>query len=156
MKTLKRCAWIIVPAILLLFLLEPLAFAGKGGNKGSGYNKGNSGKTTGNTPPGWERGKKTGWQGGKYPPGWSKWNKKKQKKWSVDRDEAHVDIRRTCERYRIRETKRNQISEAFDEAIAGGLAIDGARKKLVSALQNKSNRKKILVDTLGAVHDLLD
>lgn len=156
MKTLKARAWIIVPALLILFLLEPLAFAGKGGSKGSGYSKGNQKKTAAETPPGWDKGKKTGWQGGKYPPGWSGWSKEKQKKWSSDRDEALTDIRRTCDRYRIRETKRNQISEAFDEAIAGGIAIDGARKKLVSALENTTDRKKILADTLEAVHDLLD
>ena len=129
--------------------LEPVAYAKKGGGKGS-YKKAETG-----TPPGWSRGKKTGWAGGKYPPGWSKWDKKKKDKWVYDRDEAQSEINRVCIRYRIETPKRNQISEAFDEAIVGGKQIDEARKKLVGALMNTTDRKKIVADTFEAVSNIL-
>lgn len=149
MKTFKTISVILCVALVCSLALESVTYAKKGGSKGS-YKKSESG-----TPPGWSRGKKTGWAGGKYPPGWSKWDGKKKEKWVYDRDEAQTEINRVCIRYRIEEPKRNQISEAFDEAIVGGMAIDGARRKLVSAIENKKDRKKIVADTFEAVSDLL-
>lgn len=150
MKTFKIISLIVCTALLCSLALEPAAFAKKGGAKKS-YEKHESG-----TPPGWSRGKKTGWGGGKYPPGWSKWDEKKKQKWVYDRDEAQSEINGVCVRYRIDEQKRNQISEAFDQAIVGGMVIADSKDKLVSALKNGTSRKKIVADTFEAVHDILD
>lgn len=110
---------------------------------------------TESTPPGWSKGKKTGWGSGKYPPGWSKWDKKKRTKWSNDRDEAVTDIRHVCTTYSITQIKRNEITEAFSEAIAGGLIINDARKKLVTALKDKERRRELMIDTTQSVLELL-
>lgn len=107
------------------------------------------------TPPGWQHGKKTGWHGGKYPPGWSKWDKKKQTQWIGDRDHAIDEIDRISITYKIPSPKRNEISDAFGQAIAGGLIINDAKDKLVGALKNGDSRKSLMIDTTQAVLDLL-
>jgi hypothetical protein len=150
MERFKVISLIVCAAMVCSLALEPVAFAKKGGSKKS-YEKHESG-----TPPGWSKGKKTGWGGGKYPPGWSKWDEKKKQKWVSDRDEAQSEINIVCARYRIDEQKRNEISEAFDQAIVGGKVIYDAKDKLVTALKNGTSRKKIVADTFEAVHDILD
>lgn len=150
MKTFKVISMIVCSAMVCSLALEPVAFAKKGGSKKS-YEKHESG-----TPPGWSRGKKTGWAGGQFPPGWSKWDEKKKEKWVSDRDQAQYEINRITVRYNITEKKRNEISEAFDQAIVGGKVIADSKDKLVSALKNSTSRKKIVADTFEAIHDILD
>ncbi len=150
MKTFKIVSLIACAVLVCSLALEHAAFAKKGGAKKS-YQKSESG-----TPPGWSKGRKTGWGGGKYPPGWSKWDEKKKQKWVSNRDEAQVEINRICVRYRIDEKKRNEISEAFDQAIVGGKVIANSKDRLVSALKNGTSRKKIVADTFEAIHDILD
>jgi len=110
---------------------------------------------TASTPPGWHHGKKTGWHGGKYPPGWSKWDKQKQTIWIGDRDHAFDEINRVTIVYKIPSPKRNEIADAFSEAIAGGLIINDAKDKLVGALKNEDSRKALMIDTTQSVLDLL-
>lgn len=112
-------------------------------------------QSTTSTPPGWEHGKKTGWHGGKYPPGWTKWDKKKQDKWVYDRDHAYNEIYRVTTLYKIPDPKRNEITEAFGQAIAGGLVINDAKDKLVGALERPESRKALMIDTTQSVLDLL-
>ncbi len=150
MTALKNLSIIVCAALVLSLALEPAAFGKKGGSKGASYNKSEAG-----TPPGWSRGRKTGWAGGKYPPGWSKWDEKKKDRWMYDRYLAQTEIERICVRYRIEEPKRNQIAEAFDQAIVGGKVIDDSRKKLISAIENTKDRKKIVADTFEAVSQIL-
>lgn len=107
------------------------------------------------TPPGWSRGKKTGWGGGAYPPGWSKWDKNRQIQWSSDRDRARGEIRIICDRYRISSAKRNEITNAFNQAIVGGLVINDATSRLTRALENEQSRRNIMIDTTQAVLELL-
>jgi len=157
MKTCRLATLVVMAIVTLSLTLESGAFAGKGNSKAKGHDK----KTytadthTSSTPPGWSRGRKTGWAGGKYPPGWSKWDEKKKDKWMYDRYEAQTEIERICVRYRIAEPKRNQISEAFDQAIVGGKIIDESRKKLISAIENSKDRKRIVADTFEAVSEIL-
>jgi hypothetical protein len=154
MRTAKLATIVVVALIAIAFVFESAALAGKAKGHGKKAYKTESHATS--SPPGWSKGKKTGWAGGKYPPGWSKWDEKKQDKWVSDRDEAQVEIRRVCVRYDIDEQKRNEISEAFDQAIVGGKAIFDSKNKLVSAIMNSGDRKKIVADTFEAIHDILD
>jgi hypothetical protein len=156
---IARVATLVVLALVAVSLtLESGAFAGKGKGKAKGHDK--KAYTTesqaSSTPPGWSKGRKTGWGGGQFPPGWSKWDEKKKEKWVYDRDEAQSEIDRICVRYNIEEQKRNEISEAFDQAIVGGTVIADSKDKLVSALKNGTSRKKIVADTFEAIHDILD
>ena len=110
---------------------------------------------TASTPPGWQHGKKTGWRGGKYPPGWLKWDKNKQTIWISDRDHAYDEIYRLGTIYKIPAPKQNEISQAFSEAVAGGLIINDAKDKLIGALKNEDSRKGLMIDTTQSVLDLL-
>lgn len=107
------------------------------------------------TPPGWSRGRKTGWGGGSYPPGWSKWDKKEQERWVSDRKDSEQEINDVLVRYEVQEFKRNEIIGAFDQAIVGGAAINESRKKLVDALKDGKARRGLMVDTTQQVLDLL-
>lgn len=49
-------------------------------------------------PPGWSKGKKTGWGGHDVPPGWSKWKKKDKKKWEKDLAKARKKARKWAEK----------------------------------------------------------
>ncbi|MBN1282349.1 MAG: hypothetical protein JXA24_01070 [Proteobacteria bacterium] len=146
---------------LLFFAIQPAqAKSDKGYGKGHGKDKSgsvsaHSGQGAESTPPGWSRGKKTGWGDGKYPPGWSKWKEGRKAKWRGDRIAALDEIDSVCQRYRIREDRRSQIRQGFDEAIAGGLIIDDARKKLVSGLADSKQRKEFMVDTAQSVLEFL-
>ncbi len=111
--------------------------------------------TTTGTPPGWSHGKKTGWHGMPYPPGWAKWDKNKQNIWVTDRDRALDDIYVISTRYRIPQPKVNEITQAFGQAVAGGLIINDAKDKLVNALNNENSRKAMMIDTTQSVLELL-
>lgn len=112
-------------------------------------------EATSGTPPGWSHGKKTGWHGSPYPPGWSKWNDKKRKQWSSDREHSLDDIHGIAIKYGIPATKSDEISRAFSQAIAGGLMINDAKDKLVSALNNPDSRKRLMINTTQSVLELL-
>jgi hypothetical protein len=154
----------LVALALTLSLAVPQAAIAKGG-KGKGKSakvvKKKKAKvsqtryTQSKTPPGWNRGKKTGWRGGKYPPGWSKWNDKKQIKWSTDRETAHTYITRTLVSYNIPSTTQNQIRNSFDDAILGGLLVNEARKKLISGLKDPTQRKLFMLNATKNVLDYL-
>ena len=161
MKNLGKLL-LVAAAVVCITMMAASSIHAKGGSgkdKGKGSSVQSSshegGSSQSSTPPGWSRGKKTGWGDGKYPPGWSKWGKNKKNRWRSDRAGALTDIDGVCVRYRIEERKRNQISQAFDEAIAGGLIINEARKKLVAALQNADERRALMIDTTKSVLDLL-
>ncbi|MFA4973253.1 MAG: hypothetical protein WC683_11615 [bacterium] len=114
-----------------------------------------SAKSDSSTPPGWSKGQKTGWGEGKYPPGWSKWDDGKKTKWRSDRTLALDDIDGVCRKHGIGEEERSKIRQGFDEAIAGGLIIDDARKKLVSGLADEKQRRIFMVDTTQSVLEYL-
>lgn len=146
--------------------LSGAALAKKGGNSGKGTPPGQAKKqevtvqvgsagTTTSTPPGWSHGKKTGWQGMPYPPGWSNWDKKKQDTWVNDRDGALDEIHRIALSYKIPTQNVDQITQAFGQAVAGGLVVHDASKKLVNALQDEGERKKLLINTSQNVLELL-
>jgi hypothetical protein len=107
------------------------------------------------TPPGWSHGKKTGWHGSKYPPGWSKWDEGKRKQWTGDRYRADEEIRVISNKYKIPHEKQNEITGAFNEAIAGGLVVNDAKNRLVNALENEASRKSLMIDTTQSVLELL-
>lgn len=154
MKTILKVFVVLgIAALMIAFMqLDSLAKSNKAkkGNHGTIYTS-----ETKSTPPGWSKGKKTGWGGGKYPPGWSKWDEKKRAKWRYDRTEAVTEIRHVCVMHKVSDKKRNEITEAFDEAIAGGLVINDARRKLVNALNDKKRRRGLMIDTTQSVLELL-
>lgn len=164
MKKLLSIIVVCVFAIGLALSVSTLAEAKKGGGKGmekahreqvkkkKAARKQKGAKTT---PYGWSRGKKKGWQGSSYPPGWSKWGKKKKDKWSADRNSSEQDINERLIRYRVEERKRNEILRAYDQAIVGGLAINEARKTMVSALKDEKTRRGLMIDTTQSVLNLL-
>ena len=107
------------------------------------------------TPPGWSKGKKTGWRGSKYPPGWSKWNKNKKDKWVKDRDNAVEEIEVVFVEYQIPERKGNEILNAFEQAIIGGTMVYDAGNRLVTALKDEKQRKNLMIDTTQSVLELM-
>jgi len=154
MKITRSATFAAVVILALSLTLASSADAGK--DKGHSKKSYTTESHATSTPPGWSRGKKTGWAGGQFPPGWSKWDDKKREKWVYDRDQAQSEISRICVRYEIDERKRNEISEAFDQAIVGGKVIADSKDRLVSAIKNSTSRKKIVADTFEAIHDILD
>jgi hypothetical protein len=111
--------------------------------------------TTAGTPPGWSHGKKTGWRGMPYPPGWSKWDKEKQERWETDRNRSLDEIHVIAVGYKIPTPEVDRITQAFGQAVAGGLVINDAQKKLVNALQDENERKKLLINTTQNTLELL-
>ncbi len=107
------------------------------------------------TPPGWSHGKKTGWRGMPYPPGWSKWNSEQQTAWETNRNHALDEIAALANNYKIPTANVDAITQAFGQAVAGGIVINDARKKLVNALQDEGERKKLLINTSQNVLELL-
>lgn len=107
------------------------------------------------TPPGWSEGKKVGWHGSKYPPGWTKWEKNKKAKWIQDRDGAVIIISQTAASYKIPRAKQNEILSAFEEAVVGGVVINNAKDRLVSAMKDENQRKNMMLDTTQTVLELL-
>jgi hypothetical protein len=156
-------------ALGLILAVAPAALAKKGGvppgqakkqaaatdaHHGTHHAEGHRDAPAG-APPGWSHGKKTGWHGSPYPPGWSKWDKEKQHRWTGDRDAAHAEIDRLYERYRIPTPQRNEITDAFNQAIAGGLVINDAKNKLVGALEDEGARRNLMIDTTQSTLELL-
>lgn len=111
--------------------------------------------TTSSRPHGWSQGKKKGWQGSSYPPGWTKWDKNKQERWTVERNSSEDEINETLINYHITEYKRTEILRAYDQAIVGGLAINDARKTMISAIKDEKTRRGLMIDTAQSVMDLL-
>lgn len=116
---------------------------------------GAAGQTTKSTPPGWSKGKKTGWHGMPYPPGWTKWDNKKQNAWVADRNRALDEIYGISIKYRMPNSKVDEITQAFGQAVAGGLVINDAKDKLVNALKNDETRKSLMINTTQSVLELL-
>lgn len=112
-------------------------------------------KTVSSTPYGWSQGRKTGWRGGSYPPGWSKWDKKKQEEWRTYRVRSIEDIDTVLVRYQFPERQSSQIIGAFDQAIAGGMAIDDARRRLISGLKDSTTRRGLMIDAGKQALELL-
>ena len=106
-------------------------------------------------PYGWSRGRKTGWRGGSYPPGWRKWDKDKQTEWKDERVESIEDIDTYLVRYEFPETQSARIVGAFDQAIAGGMAINEARKKIVDGLKDGDVRRNLMIDAAQESLNLL-
>jgi hypothetical protein len=154
---MRKLIGILVVCAMVLSV-SAIVDAKKGGGNGKEkvhkeqVKKENGSKTT---PHGWSQGKKTGWQGSSYPPGWSKWDKKKQETWTADRNESEHEINTWLIRYKIEEAKRTEILSAYDQAIVGGLAINDARKTMVSALKDEKTRRGLMIDTTKSVLDLL-
>jgi hypothetical protein len=110
-----------VITISSIFLIGSLALAG-----GKGKNK------TKSTPPGWEQGKKTGWQGEEKPPGLTeekieKKNKAKMKK--GDQDEA-VEVKEKAEK------KQKKVKEKYESE------IDTEKEKQESEREPAKDKKK--------------
>lgn len=143
--------------IACLFIFSTTLGIAKGVPPGQAKKQGTAVQSsdTTSTPPGWQHGKKTGWHGGKYPPGWSKWDKQKQTIWIGDRDHSIDEINRVTILYKIPSPKRNEIADAFSQAIAGGLIINDAKDKLVHALNDEKSRKALMIDTTQSVLELL-
>lgn len=111
-------------------------------------------KTTG-VPYGWSRGRKTGWRGGSVPPGWQKWDNDRRDDWRRDRVESLQNIDGYLIRYKFPEPQSEQIVSAFDRAIAGGMAINEARKKIVDGLKDGDSRRNLMIDAAQTSLDLL-
>lgn len=163
---MKRIMQVLIVGLVTVGLLtaaQPL-LAKKKGNvpPGQAKKQGSAAVTHGSheaapeeAPPGWSRGEKTGWHGSKYPPGWSKWDKRKRKRWNDDRDSADRDIREISIKYGIPREKQDEITEAFGQAIAGGLIINDAKNKLVKAIQDEKSRRDLMINTTQSILDLL-
>jgi len=149
----------------MVFSVAAIVDAKHGGGNGKGKTKTykvkkkdvseGSSTTSSSRPHGWSQGKKTGWQGSSYPPGWTKWDKKKQEKWTVERNSSEEEIHRILVNYNINEVKRTEILRAYDQAIVGGLAINEASRTMIDALKDEKTRRGLLIDTTKSVLDLL-
>lgn len=163
MKYLTKFLVVLLVGIALLASTEAFAKGGKGQGKSQSKVKvKNKSKTTvqtsstsGSRPPGWDRGKKTGWRGGKYPPGWSKWKEKEQIKWTADRDSAHIEIRRIMNTYNIASRTQDQIRNGFDDAILGGIGVVSGVTRLVSGLKDPNQRKLFMLNSTQNVLEFL-
>ena len=58
-------------------------------------------------------------------------------------------------RYKFPEPQSAQIVGAFDQAIAGGMAIDDARRRIVDGLKDGDMRRNFMIDAAQASLDLL-
>ena len=112
-------------------------------------------KKRGGRPYGWSRGRKTGWRGGSYPPGWSKWNGDKREEWKEDRVESVQRIDTYLVRYEFPERQSEQVVGSFDQAIAGGMAINEASRKIISGLKDGDMRRNLMIDAAQTSLDLL-
>ena len=159
MNSLIRSVVVVTVVFVVLALLSPSASAKNDKSKGKGSSaqssSHSSSKTDSSTPPGWSKGQKTGWGDGQYPPGWSKWDDGRKNKWKTDRSTALDEIDSVSRKYHMDDAMRSQIRQGFDEAIAGGLMIDDARKRLVAGLSDSKQRKEFMVDTAQSVLEYL-
>lgn len=112
-------------------------------------------KVKSSTPPGWSRGRKVGWRGKDYPPGWSKWNEEERTEWMHERDEAVRIIDNEMHHYHFTTHQSYEVIGAFDNAVAGGMAINDARKKLISGIKDSSTRKNLMIDGAQTALELL-
>ncbi|MFH1654677.1 MAG: hypothetical protein ABIE74_11605 [Pseudomonadota bacterium] len=152
----RRSAITILAVVLCILFLASDSFAKKGEKgKPQKSNQSYSKQESTSTPPGWSKGKKTGWGNKGYPPGYSKWNKEKKSKWDKNRVEAHDDIDGYLVRYRFNVKQRDEIQEAFEEAIVGGILINDAKDKIVDAMQDPNKRKRLMINTMQTALELM-
>ncbi len=117
----------------------------------------NFGKTPAkdSTPPGWDQGKKTGWQGGSVPPGWQKWDDNTRTKWLNDSMVATNEILAAANSYHVPETARSQILDGFSQAIVGGIMINDAKDKIIGAMKDNTQRKLLMLNTMQTTLQIL-
>lgn len=118
-------------------------------------NVGTTTKGKKDTPPGWDQGKKTGWNGGSVPPGWQKWDEKTRTKWQNDRVAAANEILAAANTYRFPQTARSQILDGFSQAIVGGVMINDAKDKIIGAMKDDTQRKLLMLNSLQTTIQIL-
>ena len=107
------------------------------------------------TPPGWDQGNKTGWQGGSVPPGWQKWDDKTRTKWQNDRVAATNEIMAVAANYKMPPTAQSQILNGFSQAIVGGILINDAKDKIIGAMKDDTQRKLLMLNSLQTTLQIL-
>ena len=118
---------------------SPTADSKKSGYKPKKLKEKTKAEWEGGTPPGWSRGKKSGWNGTgtppgemkkdgkqnkgidrKYPPGSENWNEKKKEKWNKNVDQAK-------ERIRTKARQKKGTTEEYQESAVR--SIEGATRE---------------------------
>jgi hypothetical protein len=107
-----------------IFLLSSLAVAG---GKGKGKNK--------TQPPGWEQGKKTGWEGEDTPPGLDEEKIEKKQKSRMKGDEAKAKAKGGAE-------KADKETELNEEKAKQEAEIQKQKKKHEAEMKNEQEKMK--------------
>ena len=107
-----------------IFLLSSPALAG---GKAKGKNK--------STPPGWEQGKKTGWQGGEKPPGLNEEEMEKKHKAGMKGEEAGAGMQKQSEE--IRQEAEQEKEKAEQQA-----DIEKQKKKPEAQMNQEKEKMK--------------
>lgn len=112
----------------------------KDADKGEGNGKSHAEKST---PPGWDKGKKTGWRD-EYPPGWDKKSNEEKAKWNTDLESARQDVAKACEEKKMKDEEKTQMQEALERIARKGKAIETAKEETVGAIQKAKSAFEVL------------
>jgi hypothetical protein len=129
-------ATLLIVALPLLISVDSLAGEGKG--KGNGKGKGGD-----DTPPGFDKGKKKGWQDD-YPPGWDKKSDDDKKKWHRDLDDAKVIVIKETERETPKKEEKEKLQEAVERAVRKGKEAKKAAEDVIDKVRKGVNIDVIL------------
>jgi hypothetical protein len=102
-------------------------------------------------PPGWGKGKKTGWGGHDVPPGWSKWKKKDKKKWEKDLAKARKKARKWAEKrsrkYGWAEDREGREADSFyicvDRTARAGVPVEDVEGLVERAINRDMSAEDI-------------
>jgi len=121
----------------LSVLITVTCLAGEGKGKGNGKGKdGDSG------PPGFDKGKKKGWQN-EYPPGWDKKDDNEKKKWHRELEDAKVIVIKETEKETPTKEDKDKLQEAVERAVRKGKEAKKAAEDVIDQV-----RKGVKIDVI--------
>ena len=124
----------------------------EGKDKGKGHGKpehaGKSDETPkgpADRPPGWDKGKKAGWEN-EYPPGWDKKTDEEKALWRKDVQEGKDEVQKAAEAKGLDDAEKAKLQEAFERISRKGKEVPAVKSDLLDAVKQGKHAVDVLKD----------
>ena len=85
-------------------------------------------------PPGWDQGKKTGWED-EYPPGWDKKSDEEKALWRKEVQEGKAEVKQAAAGKGADEAEQAKLQEAFERICRKGGEVPAVKSDVLEAVK---------------------
>jgi hypothetical protein len=118
---------------------------GKGEGEGADKEHGKGGPHSGKEPPGWDKGKKKGWED-EYPPGWDKKTDEEKGKWKKDVEDAKEEVGLHADAKGVNAEEKAKLQEAVERISRKGKEVKQATTETIEGLKKGKKASDILAE----------